>query len=95
MVDVPVRLAKLHLAARPRIGTSALPVLPIMKTSSAYNSFMTKHKDKFPPEVEEHLEYCQQVSEQMRQDGTWPWKKGPDSTLSEDLVDSEGNQKNV
>lgn len=40
------------------------------------------------PELEAYLRLCKRVYERMEEDGSWPW---PDSTLSEDLVESEDN----
>lgn len=39
--------------------------------------------------LEEYLEICQAVYEQMKRDGTWPWTE--DSPNSDDMVDSEDN----
>ena len=44
------------------------------------------HDDDF---LEEYFQICKRVYEQMERDGTWPW--ADDSTLSEDMVDSEHN----
>jgi len=49
-------------------------------------------KHNIPPELERYLALCKRVYEDMERDGTWPWK---DSTLSEDLVESDDNPKNV
>ena len=41
---------------------------------------------------ERYLELCKQVFERMEREGSWPWR---DSPKSEDLVESEDNQKNT
>jgi len=41
---------------------------------------------------QQFLELCKQVFERMEREGSWPWR---DSPKSEDLVESENNQKNI
>jgi len=53
---------------------------------------MRKHVP-LSPQVEQHLEYCRKVVEDMVRSGTWPWKR--DSTLSEDLLESEDIETDV
>jgi hypothetical protein len=43
------------------------------------------------PRLERFLELCQRIYERMERDGTWPWKQGNDSTLSQNLIDSDDN----
>jgi hypothetical protein len=47
------------------------------------------------PRLERYLELCQRIYERMERDGTWPWKHNADSTLSDDLVESEDNINDV
>ena len=50
------------------------------------------------PNLERYLELCQHIYERMERDGTWPWKTDvptDDSTLSEDLVDSEASPETI
>ena len=50
------------------------------------------------PKLERYLELCQRIYERMVRDGTWPWKTDipiDDSTLSEDLVDSESPPEDI
>jgi hypothetical protein len=47
------------------------------------------------PRLERYLELCQRIYERMERDGTWPWKQGSDSTLSEKVIDSGDNPHNV
>jgi len=61
-------------------------------TCPQYNSFM---KQNIPPELKRYLALCQRIYEDMERDGTWPWKDTPDSTLSEDLVESDDNPENI
>jgi len=57
-------------------------------TCLQYNSFM---KDK-QAHLDEYLALCKRIYERMERDGSWPWK---DSTLSEDLVESDDNPENI
>lgn len=43
--------------------------------------------------LEEFLAICVAVFERMKREGTWPWST--DSTLSEDVIDSENNSEPV
>lgn len=43
-----------------------------------------RHDDAY---LQEYLEICKRIYEQMQRDGTWPW--ATDSTNPEDMVDSE------
>lgn len=61
-----------------------------IKTRLEYNSFMQQN---IPPELERYLALCKRIYEDMERDGTWPWKS--DSTLSEDLVESDDNPKKI
>jgi len=50
------------------------------------------------PQLERYLELCQRIYERMERDGTWPWKTdvpSDDSTLPEDLVDSESSPDTI
>lgn len=47
------------------------------------------------PRLLRYLEFCQRMYERMERDGTWPWKQAVDSTLSENLVDSESSLENL
>lgn len=50
------------------------------------------------PRLERYLELCQRIYERMERDGTWPWKSDipePDSTVSENLIDSDSHKKSV
>jgi hypothetical protein len=47
------------------------------------------------PELEAHLRLCKRVYLRMEREGSWPWKQEPDSTLPEDLIESEDNQSHV
>jgi len=60
----------------------------IIMTRLQYNSFM---KDK-QTHLDEYLALCKRIYERMERDGSWPWK---DSTLSEDLVESDDNPTNI
>jgi len=53
---------------------------------------MKKYDNRHSKQVQRHLDHCQRVYNQMKQDGTWPWK---DSTLLEDLVESDDTHENV
>lgn len=44
-------------------------------------------KDEF---LEQYLLLCQRIYERMEREGAWPW---PDSTESEDVIDSDDNPK--
>ncbi|WP_284375171.1 hypothetical protein [Amylibacter marinus] len=43
-------------------------------------------------DLEQYLALCQRMYERMEREGSWPWADDPDSTLGEDLVESEDNQ---
>jgi hypothetical protein len=47
-------------------------------------------------ELEQYLALCQRIYERMEREGSWPWgdekPNDPDSTLGENLVDSEHYQ---
>jgi hypothetical protein len=43
------------------------------------------------PELEAYLALCKRIYERMVADGSWPWPV--DSTLSEDVIDSEHPKK--
>ena len=45
--------------------------------------------------LERHLELCRRMYLRMLADGTWPWKEGPDSPNTEDMVESEGTDDDV
>ena len=48
------------------------------------------------PKLERYLELCQRIYERLERDGTWPWKTDipkTDSTISEDLIDSDSQQE--
>ena len=50
------------------------------------------------PTLAAYIELCQRTFERMERDGSWPWriqKTEPDSTLPEDLVDSESSPKDI
>jgi hypothetical protein len=47
------------------------------------------------PELLAYLSLCKRVYERMERDGSWPWKDANDSTLVEDLVESDDNQHHV
>jgi hypothetical protein len=59
--------------------------------SLAYSGFM------IDPRLERYLELCQRIYERMEREGSWPWAEEdipvPDSTLPEDLIDSESPHK--
>ena len=57
-------------------------------TCLQYNSFM----DNKQAHLDAYLALCKRIYERMERDGSWPWK---DSTLSEDLVESDDNPKNI
>jgi hypothetical protein len=42
--------------------------------------------------LEQYLALCQRIYERMEREGSWPWEEEPDSTLGENLVDSEHYQ---
>jgi len=60
-------------------------------TCLKYNSFM---EDK-QAHLDEYLALCKRIYERMERDGSWPWKTETDSTLSEDLVESDDNPENI
>ncbi|MEP3893169.1 MAG: hypothetical protein ABJN52_04145 [Litorimonas sp.] len=39
--------------------------------------------------LNDFLELCERIAERMEREGSWPWTETPDSTLGENLVDSE------
>lgn len=41
-------------------------------------------------QLRRHLDLCKAVYEHLKKTGKWPW---PDSTMSENMVESEGNSK--
>lgn len=41
--------------------------------------------------LNEHLELCKRIYERMLRDGSWPWANASDSTLSDDLIESDSN----
>ena len=43
--------------------------------------------------LEEYLAICAAVFERMKREGTWPWPA--DSTLCEDVIDSDDHPKIV
>ena len=43
-------------------------------------------------DLEQYLALCQRIYERMEVEGSWPWKDDADSTLGEDLLESEDNQ---
>jgi hypothetical protein len=45
------------------------------------------------PELEAFLKLCRSIYDRRVADGTWPWPI--DSTNSEDVIDSEGNQNDL
>ena len=50
------------------------------------------------PRLERYLELCQRIYERMERDGTWPWKTNvptDDSTLSENLIDSDSPPEDI
>ena len=50
------------------------------------------------PRLERYLELCQRMYERMERDGTWPWQSDipeSDSTVSENLIDSDSHQNEV
>ena len=54
-----------------------------------YDGRMDKH-------LEQYLALCQRIYERMEREGSWPWAdaetNNPDSTLGENLVDSDHYQ---
>jgi len=42
--------------------------------------------------LEQYLALCQRIYERMEREGSWPWGDEPDSTLSENLLNSEHYQ---
>jgi len=82
-------LAILHINTRLHEGVLVHPVLSFIETWHPYNSFMKKYDNRHSRQVQRHLERCQRVYNQKKRDGTWPWKDQPDSTLLEDLVESD------
>lgn len=48
---------------------------------------------EIPPELERYLMLCKRIYEDMEREGTWPWRS--DSTLSENLLESEDNPENI
>jgi len=81
-------LAILHINTRLQEGVLVHPMLSIIVTVQRYNSVMKQHDNKHSQQLQRHLEHCQRVYNQMKDDGSWPWQDQPDSTLSEDLVES-------
>lgn len=45
-------------------------------------------------QFEDYLALCQRMYDRMEHEHSWPWAKIADSTLEENLVDSENYQKN-
>lgn len=45
------------------------------------------------PQLEAFLALCRRIYDRKVADGTWPWTV--DSTLSEDMVDSQGNKNEL
>jgi hypothetical protein len=45
--------------------------------------------------LERYLALCKRIYERMEREGSWPWADETDSTLSEDLVESKDNPKNI
>lgn len=45
--------------------------------------------------LEQFIELCKRVYERLERDGSWPWPEEPDSTVSDDLVESKDNPQNV
>ena len=45
--------------------------------------------------LERHLELCRHMYLRMLADGAWPWKEGPDSPKTEDMVESVGTDDDV
>lgn len=45
--------------------------------------------------LQRHLELCRRMYLRMLADGTWPWKVGPDSSDSEDMVDFKDTENDV
>jgi hypothetical protein len=43
-------------------------------------------------ELEQYLALCQRIYERMEREGSWPFLDPKDSTLGEDLVESEHYQ---
>lgn len=82
----------MHINTRLQHDVYEHPVLSITMTCLAYNPFMQKHKNELPPELERYLALCKRTYERMERDGTWPWNRQADSTLSEDLVESESDK---
>ncbi len=56
---------------------------------------MNNAPDHIPPELERYLALCKRTYERMVREGTWPWSNEPDSTHSEDLIESEDNPESV
>lgn len=48
---------------------------------------------KHSPELEAFFDLCKDIYERDVRDGTWPWPV--DSTLSEDVIDSESSQSGL
>ena len=45
--------------------------------------------------IERHLDLCRRVYLRMLAEGGWPWSDDPESSKSEDMVESESNPKNL
>jgi len=43
--------------------------------------------------LEEYFQLCKRIYEQMERDGTWPWKS--DSTISDDVIDSDDKSNDL
>lgn len=59
---------------------------------------MSKDNKPLDPRLERYLELCHRIYERMEREGTWPWKQTipePDSTLPEDLVDSDSHHQSL
>ncbi len=56
---------------------------------------MTNKHNELSPQLERYLALCKRTYEDMERKGTWPWKDELDSTLSEDMIDSDDNPENL
>jgi len=45
------------------------------------------------PQLEAFFDLCLEMYERMQRDGSWPWPA--DSTLPEDMIDSESGQSGI
>lgn len=45
--------------------------------------------------LQRHLDLCRRVYQRMLADGSWPWKEEPDSTDSDDVIESEDIPENI